>query len=172
MKGMTMSRPASKTELLAAIARERSELEALLGALTTEQMVEPDLMGQWSVKDVLAHLVEWEQMVLSWYRAGLRGEMPEMPAPGLKWNQTPQLNQMILEKHRDRPVDQVMERFGASHQEIVGVIHGISDQELFVPGRMAWTGKNTVGTYFVSATSSHYLWARKKIRKGLKARKS
>jgi hypothetical protein len=140
--------------------------------LTAEQMVEPDLMGQWSVKDVLAHLVEWQQMVLSWYRAGLRGETPEIPAPGLKWNQTPQLNQMILEKHRDRPIDQVMEMFGASHQEIVGVIHDLSDQELFEPGRMTWTGKNTMGTYFVSATSSHYLWARKKIRKGLKARHS
>lgn len=160
-----MPRPTSKAELLAAIARERSELETLLATLTVEQVVEPDLMGGWSVKDVLAHLVEWEQMVLNWYRAGLRGEIPEMPAPGLKWNQTPQLNQMILQKHRNRPRDEVMEMFGASHQEIVGVIHDLSDSELFVPGRMAWTGKNTMGTYFVSATSSHYLWARKKIRK-------
>ncbi|MEW6093196.1 MAG: ClbS/DfsB family four-helix bundle protein [Chloroflexota bacterium] len=165
-----MPRPTSKTDLLTAIDQERGALEAILEALTPEQMVEPGVVGEWSVKDVLAHLVEWEQMVLEWYRAGLRGDIPEMPAPGYKWNQTPQLNQMIYKKHHDRPLDKVMEEFHASHREILGVIQDLSNEELFTAGRYAWTQKNTMGTYFVSATSGHYLWARKEIRKGLKAK--
>ena len=165
-----MPRPTSKTDLLAAINQEREALETTLEALTHEQMVETGVVGEWSVKDVLAHLIEWEQMVLEWYRAGLRGENPELPAPGYKWNQTPQLNQLIYEKHRDRPLDEVREQFQASHREIFGVIQELSNEELFTPGRYTWTQKNTLGTYFVSATSSHYLWARKEIRKGLKAR--
>ncbi len=165
-----MPRPTSKTDLMAAIKQERGALEATLETLTPEQMVEPGVVGEWSAKDVLAHLVEWEQMVLGWYRAGLQGEIPELPAPGFKWNQTPQLNQRIYEKYCDRPLGEIMERFHASHQEILGVIQGLSNKELFTAGRYAWTQKNTLGTYFVSATSSHYLWARKEIRKGLKAR--
>jgi len=167
-----MPRPTSKPDLLAAISQERGALEATLKTLTPEQMAEPGVMGEWSVKDVLAHLVEWEQMVLAWYQAGLRGDIPEMPAPGYKWNQTPQLNQAIYEKHRDRPLDEVMEQFHESHREILEVIRGLSNEELFTAGRYAWTRKNTMGTYFVSATSSHYLWARKEIRKGLKAKQS
>lgn len=162
-----MPRPTNKIALLAAIDKERGALEALLETLTPEQMVAPDVVGAWSVKDVLAHLVEWEQMALGWYRAGLRGEIPAMPAPGYKWNQTPQLNQMIYEKHRDRPLDEVLADFQRSHAEIVEVIKGLSDETLFTPGKVAWTRKNTMGTYFVSATSSHYLWARNHIRKGL-----
>ena len=165
-----MPRPTSKTDLLAAIDQERGVLEAFLETLTPEQMVEPGVVGEWSVKDVLAHLIEWEQMVLSWYRAGLRGEVPELPAPRYKWNQTPQLNQAIYEKHRDRPLDEVTEQFHASHQEMLGVIQELSNEELFTAGRYAWTKKNTAGTYFVSATSSHYLWARKEIRKGLRTK--
>jgi hypothetical protein len=165
-----MPRPTSKTDLLAAIDKERGALEALLEGLTPEQMVEPGVVGEWSVKDVLAHLIEWEQMVLGWYRAGLRGETPEMPAPGYKWNQTPALNQMILEKHRDRMLDGVLAEFGASHREILGVVQGLSNEALFTAGQYAWTKKNTMGTYFVSGTSSHYLWARKEIRKGLRAK--
>lgn len=165
-----MPRPTSKTDLLAAIDQERGALEAILETLTPKQMVEPGVVGEWSVKDVLAHLVEWEQMVLGWYRAGLRGEIPELPAPGYKWNRTPQLNQMIYEKHRDRPLGEVMEQFHASHREILGVIQELSNEELFTAGRHAWTQSNTMGTYFVSATSSHYLWARKEVRKGLKAK--
>jgi uncharacterized protein (TIGR03083 family) len=155
---------------LTAIEKERGALETLLEALTDEQVTDPGVVGDWSVKDVLAHLVEWEQMVLGWHATGLRGETPEIPAPGFKWNQTPQLNQHIYEKHRDRPLDEVLEQFQASHREILAVIQGLSNKELFTAGQFAWTKKNTLGAYMVSATSSHYLWARKEIRKGLKAK--
>jgi uncharacterized protein (TIGR03083 family) len=155
---------------LTAIEKERGALETLLEALTDEQVTDPGVVGDWSVKDVLAHLIEWEQMCLGWHEAGLRGETPEIPAPGFKWNQTPQLNQHIYEKHRDRPLDEVLEQFQASHREILAVIQGLSNKELFTAGQFAWTKKNTLGAYMVSATSSHYLWARKEIRKGLKAK--
>jgi hypothetical protein len=163
-----MPRPTSKTDLLQAIEKERGALEAQLEILIPEQMTVPGIVGEWSVKDVLAHLIEWEQMVLGWHAAGLRGETPELPAPGFKWNQTPALNQHIYEKHRDRHLDDVLAQFQASHKEILGVIQNLSNDELFTAGRFAWTKKNTLGTYFVSATSSHYLWARKEIRKGLR----
>lgn len=165
-----MPRPTSKTELLAAIDHEHGALGATLETLTPEQMVDPGVVGEWSVKDVLAHLVEWQQMALGWYRTGLRGAVPDMPAPGYKWNQTPALNQMIYEKHRDAPLSEVMEAFSASHAEILSLIEELSNEELFTPGRYEWTRKNTMGTYFVSATSSHYLWARKEIRRGLRAK--
>lgn len=165
-----MPRPTSKDELLGAIAKERGALESYLATLPAEQMLEPHIVGDWSVKDVLAHLVEWEQMCLGWYRAGLDGAVPPLPAPGFKWNQTPALNQQIYEQYRDRPLNEIMTLFHDSHSEIAFVIEGLSNDVLFTPGVYAWTGKNTMGTYFVSATSSHYLWARKEIRKGFRSR--
>lgn len=165
-----MPRPTSKQDLLNAIEKERSALEAFLERLTADLMMMPGIVGEWSAKDVLAHLIAWEQMVLGWYNAGLGGEMPELPAPGFKWNETPQLNQQIYEKHRDWPLDQVMAQFRASHLEILGVIQELSNEKLFTAGHFAWTKKNTLGTYMVSATSSHYLWARKELRKGYKAK--
>ncbi len=165
-----MPRPTSKTELQAAIAKERGALDAYLETLTAEQLVAPDIVGEWSPKDVLAHLVAWEQMCLGWYRAGLRGELPALPAPGFKWNQTPALNQQIYAQYRDRPLDEIMSLYAASFDEITAVIADLANDLLFTPGQFAWTGKNTMGTYFVSATSSHYLWARKEISKGFRAR--
>lgn len=158
-----MPRPTSKDDLLEAIERERGKLDAILETVAPERMAEPGVVGEWSVKDVLAHLTEWEQMALHWYRTGLRGEVPEVPAPGFKWNQTPQLNRAIFEKHRDRPLDEVVAAFRASRRAILGVIESLGDEDLFTAGRFAWTRKNTLGTYFVSATSSHDLWARTRI---------
>lgn len=163
-----MPRPTSKSELLAAIEKERGALEAQLDQLSDEQKTMSGVVGDWSVKDVLAHLAAWEQMCLGWYEAGRRGEVPPLPAPGFKWNQTPALNRQIDEQHKDQPLAQVEAGFQNSHRQIMSVISRLSDEELFTPQRYAWTGKNAMGTYFVSATSSHYLWARKEIRKGLK----
>jgi hypothetical protein len=107
-------------------------------------------------------------MVLGWHKAGICGDIPELPAPGFKWNLIPTLNQQIYEKHRDRPLEEVLEQFSTSYQEILKVIQGLSNEDLFAARRYTRTKKNTLGTYFVSATSSHYLWARKEIRKGMR----
>ncbi len=165
-----MPRPTSKKDLLVAIEKERGALEGFLETLTTEEMIETNIVGIWSVKDTLAHLIEWEQMCLGWYNAGLQGETPSIPAEGYKWNQTPQLNQYIYKKQRDRPLGETLEQFHESHREILEVIQGLSNEKLFTSGVYAWTKKNTLGAYMVSATSSHYLWARREIKKGLKAK--
>lgn len=167
-----MPRPTSKAALLAAIDRERSALDAFLATLTPEQMMAPAVVGDWSVKDVLAHLIEWEQMVLGWYAAGVRGETPTLPASGYKWSQLPALNQVIYEKHRDRPLEAVLAQYHSSHEETMALIRQLPDDELFGARRYAWTRDNTLGAYFVSATSSHYLWARNEMRKGIKRQAS
>ncbi|MEZ4835061.1 MAG: ClbS/DfsB family four-helix bundle protein [Caldilineaceae bacterium] len=82
----------------------------------------------------------------------------------------PALNQMIYEKHRHRPLGEVTADFQRSHIETLALIQSLSNEDLFTAGRFTWTKTNTLGAYFVSNTSSHYLWARKEIRKGLKAR--
>ena len=124
---------------------------------------------QCAVKDVLAHLLEWEQMCLGWYDAGVRGETPHLPAPGFNWAQIPALNQQIYEKYRDRPLDKVLKLFRASYQQILQTVQGLSEVDLFTPTHYAWTNKNAMATYFISATSSHYVWGQKEVRKCLKA---
>lgn len=39
-----------------------------------------------------------------------------------------------------------------------------SNEELFSKGTYDWVGGSTLGSYFVSVTSSHYDWAMKKIK--------
>src|SRR5688572_24613519 len=102
-----MSRPNSKNQLLAQIPQEHGALTAFVQKLTLEQLSDLAVVGDWSVKDVLAHLTAWEQMFLGWYRTGKRGEKPVVPAAGYTWKQTPALNQHIYEHYRDNPVEEV-----------------------------------------------------------------
>jgi uncharacterized protein (TIGR03083 family) len=163
-----MPRPFTKAQILTENQKEHDALEQFLTTVTPEQMTQPGALGDWSVKDVLAHLYEWEQMVLDWHAAGQRGETPHVPAAGYKWSQLPALNQSIYEKHRDRPLDEMLNLFRASYRQVMAIIESLSEEDLFTPGRFPWMNKNTLAAYFVSCTSSHYRWARTEIRKGLK----
>jgi len=164
-----MPRPVSKEQLLTIMQKEHGKLVDQLATLSPKITNQTsDSIENWAIKDVLSHVTAWEQMVLSWYQAGLRGELPQLPAPGFNWRQIPALNQQIYEQHQMESYDEVRKNFDASYAEMRATVEGIDNDDLFTPERYAWTNKNTMGTYFVSATSSHYVWAKKEIRSCLK----
>ncbi len=162
-----MPRPHTKALILSESEKEHAALEQFLSTLTPELMVRPGVVGAWSAKDVLAHLYEWEQMAMGWLAAGRRGETPHVPAEGYKWNQLPALNEHIRQKHAERSLDEVLAMFRESYRRITETITALSEETLFTAGLYPWMNKNTLAAYFVSATSSHYRWARKELRKGL-----
>ena len=164
-----MPKPKSKDRLLAEIEHERQALENLIAGLSAEQLIQPGVVGRWSVKDVLAHLAAWEQLFLGWHAAGLAHQMPALPTEGFNWGQLPQLNQVIYERHCAETLAAVQKRFKASHRQLRKTLAGLSPEDLFTPGRFAWTGTHALLSFIVPNTSSHYRWARQAIAKGLRA---
>ncbi len=165
-----MPRAVNKKELLADVEKEYDALEQFLAALSEQQMTCPGALGEWSAKDVLAHLYEWQQMFFGWYAAGLRGENPPTPTAGYKWSQLPALNQMIYEKHRQLALEDVLEKFRASYRRTLQLVQDLEEDELFIPGRYAWMRNNALAQYIAANTASHYRWARKEMRKNIKVK--
>ena len=166
-----MPKPTTKEQMLEEIDQERNALEEFLRSLTPDELVRPNILGPWSAKDVMAHLLEWEQMFLGWYKAGLRGKLPEKPAPGFKWNQLPELNQQIYEKYCDQSLQEVQRQFRASYRQIIKTLHGLHEEDLFTPKRFARTEKHALLSFILPNTSSHYRWARTEMQKTMKKKK-
>jgi hypothetical protein len=166
-----MGKRLRKQDLLSEIERERRALDDTLALLSTRQMTRAGVTrGGWSVKDVLAHLVEWQQMNLDWYAAGLRGEKPAMPAPGYTLRELPRLNAMIYRKHHRRSLQAVLRDFASHHDRVVALIESLSDTDLVTLGRFSWTGPSwTLSDYLRASTAAHYLWARTRIRRWRRA---
>ncbi len=165
-----MPRPQDKETLISESLKERAALDQLLESLTPEQMVEPGTLGEWSVKDVLAHLYEWEQMVLGWLAVTEQGQRPHVPAEGYKWSQLPALNEEIRSKHAALSLDEVLEMYREAHRQTMETVKSLSEETLFTRGLHPWMNNNHLAAYFTSSTSSHYRWARKEIKKGLRAK--
>ena len=96
-----MGKPKSKARVIERLHTERRRLEANLARLGREDVLRSSMVGEWSFKDVLAHLAHWEAFLPDWIAASRRGEEVEVPALGLTWKDLHILNQRIYEEHCD-----------------------------------------------------------------------
>lgn len=164
-----MSRPLNQSQLLAAAQKEYAALEKSVTALAPEKLTFSPTPGAWAVRDILAHLYEWQQMLLSWYESGRRGETPAVPAPGFKWSQLPALNQQIYEKYCGLAPERALALLRESHHTTLQFIETLPEADLTAPGLYPWMNRNTLLAYLNSTTAAHYAWAVKEIKKLLKA---
>lgn len=93
----------TKNEILQNIHQEREKIEALLQHLSLEQMERPGVEGEWSVKDLLAHIIYWEQCMKRWLDEAIAGQVPVIPAPDMTWDDLDRINQTVFEQNRHRP---------------------------------------------------------------------
>ena len=166
-----MPRPQTKSDLMAEAQTEYESLKNFLETVPAEKMVAPGALGEWSVKDVLAHLIEWQRMFFVWYETGLRGENPVVPAAGYNWGKLPALNQKIFETYCDIPLTEIINNFHAEHRKTIDLVESLTEEELFTRGLFPWMRNNHLGAYIVANTGSHYRWARTEMRKNLKLEK-
>jgi len=164
-----MGMPPTRTLLIVDAEKQRDSLGSLLGGLSREQMLWPGAYG-WSAKDHVAHLADWERLLFSWYDAGLRGEEPAVPAPGFTWATIDGLNRQIYDRHRDDQLEHVVADWQMTSRQLIAMAQGISEADLFTPGRYAWTGRGTLASFVYECGPNHYRWAAVEIKRGLKFR--
>jgi hypothetical protein len=164
-----MARPTTKAELLLQSRTQFAALCTLIDGYSAgerQRAFKPGTMNR-NIRDVLGHLYHWQLLMLDWYTVGMGGSKPAMPAEGYTWATTQELNQWIHGHYKNTSQEELRDRFERTHAEMMSLIERHSDVELFTKQRYAWTGSTSLGAYFVSATSSHYAWALKLIRKGM-----
>lgn len=121
-----------------------------------------------NLRDVLIHLYEWHRLLLNWISANQNDETkPFLPAP-YNWKTYGQMNVAFWEKHQNTSFEDSRELLKKSHVDTMALIETFSNDELFEKKHFPWTGSSTLGSYCVSATSSHYDWAMKKIKAHIK----
>ena len=122
-----MSTDLSKTELLAAIRRERARLDELIARAGAARMTEPSLEGRRSVKDVLAHISAWEKICM----ALVRNNQPIAPPPqGESGPSTDVINERVYEGSRDQPVQEIVAEARRSYAYLIAMVEGLSHEEL------------------------------------------
>lgn len=168
-----MARPTNKEALIAAAQENFQKLLTYTNELP-ENLVEQEFPENYlnrNIRDVFAHLYHWHTLVQGWIKVGMTGKKPDIPAKGYTWKTTPQLNQIIQKKYMSLPLEEAKELLNVTHKQMIIIIQSYSEQELFEKKKYKWTGTTSLAAYLISATSSHYDWALKLIKKCLKGLK-
>lgn len=173
---INMGRPAEKSDLLTAAAVNFEKLNQLISSLTEAERTTPfDFSGDekkkenhWkrdkNLRDIYIHLYEWHQLLLRWISANETGDpKPFIPRP-YTWKTYGDLNTAFWKKHQNTTLEDAQDLFYKSHEEVLHLAEHYSNEELFTKGMYKWVGGSTLGSYFVSTTSSHYDWATKKLK--------
>lgn len=165
-----MPKPKTKKELLSLSELNFEKLNQFINTYSLEEQEAPFHSGflNQNIRDVLAHLHHWHLMMLEWYEVGMAGKKPHMPAKGYTWKTTSELNQWIWEHYQDTDLKQAKKLLQSSYKQVRKIIDSHTDIELFEKKRYHWTGSTSLGAYLISATSSHYDWAFKLIKKAKK----
>ncbi len=173
-----MPRPSTKAELLTAANGQFEKLRNLIVTLSSPQEVsfefdDPKLKeAHWrrdkNLRDVYIHLHEWHKLLLDWVESNTGGTNKSFLPEPYNWKTYGDMNVEFWKKHQNTSYETAEQKLLKSHGEVIILIDRFSDEELFTKKHFSWTGTSSLGSYCVSATSSHYDWAIKKIRQYLK----
>ena len=122
-----------REEVHSLLQAAHKELLAAIDGLTPEQMAIP-VFADWSVKDILAHIVSWEEYTLLDLQRLVRGHMPALAS--FKQRDVDNWNAMVMSLRRDFPLAQVMHELEANRKATIVALDALPDERL-VQGQFA-----------------------------------
>lgn len=162
-----MARAANKNDLLQDANENYQKLMELINSFTKEEQegTFPFEDRDHNIRDVLIHLHEWHNLLLNWVASNQKGIEKQFLQEGYNWKTYGAMNVGFWEKHQGTSYQEALDLLNNSHNQVLKLIEEFSNDELFTKKVFKWVGGSVLGSYFVSATASHYDWAIKKLKK-------
>ena len=107
-------------------AAGKTVLAELLGkGLSDEEMIQPGVAGQWSVRDNLAHIAAWDRAVTAGFREMLDGKRPDLIDLD-----DDAIDEFNLDNHRallHYALDEVLAELHASREEMIEFLRDVDN---------------------------------------------
>jgi hypothetical protein len=118
-------------EFLEHINSARAAWETQLARVRLHQMTVPGAVGNWSVKDLVAHI--------TWSEREMVGVLEARALVGSDlWSLTnDERNEIVYQQNRDRPLDEVLVEGMAVYARLLALVSGMSTAELNDPRQFA-----------------------------------
>ena len=143
----------NKDELLDALEDERENFMDAIEGLTDEEMNEPGVCGDWSVKDIIFHLSMWEADLVKLLWQLSQGEKPStafftnpsVEATNAAWQEISQT----------RTLDQVIADFETVRKQTFRRVRLIPEDELSDPKRYPWLEGSALWEWIAGDSFEH-----------------
>lgn len=167
LKHNFMARPTTKQQLIEQSEDKFNNLFTLINSIDADEQEKSFSFEDRdkNIRDVLVHLYEWHELLLNWIKLNLAGKKINFLPEPYNWKTYPQMNIEFWKKHQTSSYEDAISLLQKSHIEAMRLLDTFTNEQLFTKKLFPWTGTTSLGSYCISATSSHYDWAIKKIKK-------
>ena len=119
----------STSQLLEVMRTARANWEALLAEAGETRLTESGVEGDWSLKDVIAHIAYYEAWAADNVIAIRHGELrPQSAYKGLEMDER---NARIYERNRVKPLAEVLQESQSAFQRSLAAVEGLRDEDLY-----------------------------------------
>ncbi len=126
----------NKVELITALTQSREKFLEALEGLSEEAMLEPGVVGEWSVKDVLAHISRWEAELVKLLWQARQGVKPTTQLNSQEPDE--EINARWQQEDRSRPLERILQDFHGVRNQTIRRLEAFTEQELNDPQRFPW----------------------------------
>jgi hypothetical protein len=149
-----------KAHLLAALQEQLNQWEELLDRLGNHQINVPLVPSNWSIKDVLSHLMEWQQRSIARFEAALAGREPIFPewVPGVDPDavvNTEPINTWIYDAHRDESWGTVRQDWKAGFSRLLELSERIPEKNLLDESKYTWMEMRPLALILIGTYDHH-----------------
>jgi hypothetical protein len=121
----------TRASLLRDMRSAWQESEALLTELAEADVTRVGAEGDWSVKDVLAHLAEYERLYVESVEAHNRGEPQRLEE--VRERTPEERNQHDVQRSRQRPLTEIMADERRVFQRLIALVDGFTEDFVVEP---------------------------------------
>jgi hypothetical protein len=123
-----MENQLDRTQLLTEIRTLYASLEGILSSLDEAQMTTAGVNGDWSIKDILAHLTAWHYHLLNLMYAVKHKQEPILNHAEDKGIN--EVNAQFREESKPRRLDEVLHSFRETYRQVIEGLEQMPDDEL------------------------------------------
>jgi hypothetical protein len=117
----------NKPQLLTWLMEEQQKWELLLAAIGDKRMDQPGVNGDWSMRDIVAHVTGWQRWLVTRLQAAAEGR-PEPPPPSpAELTSEDAMNAWIYEANHTRTVREVLDDAHDVHAHLLATLQGLPD---------------------------------------------
>ena len=119
----------SKIELLKAVKISRIHLLQTIEGSSPEEIIKPEVIGSWSVRDTLSHIAGWDVWMSNALRAVVEGN-PIDRSMTLDFNKT---NTVFINERNNMPLEQILTEMDITHKKMLCFVKNLSEEQIKKP---------------------------------------
>ncbi len=118
----------NRSQLLKRLETEWTAFKDSYAGLSDSDLIQPGVTGEWSVRDIIAHVTWWEEEALRHLPLILQGGKP--PRYSVAYGGIDAFNALMTEQKRNVPLSEVLRQRDETHRRLIDFLQSAPEDQL------------------------------------------